>query len=58
MVELVDRESDIPAARPAPGASSAGFVKLDGDVHIGTAEMVVADATRAHQYLRRGALRR
>ena len=50
MVELVDRESDIPAARDRLGRELAGFVKLDGDVHIGTAEMV-ADALRARAAL-------
>lgn len=46
MVELVARESDIPAARDRLARELAGFVKLDGDVHIGTAEMV-ADGLRA-----------
>lgn len=46
MVELVARESDIPAARDRLARELAGFVKLDGDVHIGTAEMV-ADGLRS-----------
>lgn len=46
MVVLVAREADIPAARERIARELAGFVKLDGDVHIGTAEMV-ADALRA-----------
>lgn len=46
MVALVERESDIPAARERIAHELAGFVKLDGDVHIGTAEMVT-EALRA-----------
>ena len=50
MVELVARESDVPGARDRLARDLAGFVKLDGDVHIGTAEMV-ADALRARAAL-------
>lgn len=50
MVELVERESDVPAARERLARELAGFVKLDGDVHIGTADMV-ADALRARAAL-------
>jgi probable F420-dependent oxidoreductase len=46
MVVLVAREADIPAARERIARELAGFVKLDGDVHIGTAPMV-AEALRA-----------
>ncbi|MBM4242214.1 MAG: LLM class flavin-dependent oxidoreductase [Deltaproteobacteria bacterium] len=50
MVVLVSREAEIPAARERIGRELAGFVKLDGDVHIGTGEMV-ADALRARAAL-------
>lgn len=46
MVVLVDNEAGIPAARERVARELAGFVQLDGDVHLGTAEMV-ADALRA-----------
>lgn len=46
MVVLVAREDQIAAARERIARELAGFVKLDGDVHLGTAEMV-ADALRA-----------
>lgn len=45
MVVLVAREADVPAARERIARDLAGFVKLDGDVHIGTAPMV-AEALR------------
>jgi probable F420-dependent oxidoreductase len=50
MVVLLAREAEIPAARERIARDLAGFVKLDGDVHIGTAEMV-ADALRARAAL-------
>jgi len=46
MVVVVPREADVGAARDRLARELAGFVKLDGDVHIGTAA-VVADALRA-----------
>lgn len=50
MVVLVSRAADIPAARERVACELGGFVKLDGDVHIGTTEMV-ADALRARAAL-------
>ncbi|MBY0279561.1 LLM class flavin-dependent oxidoreductase [Candidatus Binatia bacterium] len=50
MVVLVSREAEIPPARDRIARELAGFVKLDGDVHIGTAEMV-AGALRARAAL-------
>jgi probable F420-dependent oxidoreductase len=46
MVVLVRREAEVAAARERVARELAGFVKLDGDVHLGTAE-AVADALRA-----------
>ncbi len=46
MVVLVEREDQIGAARERIARELAGFVKLDGDVHLGTPAMV-ADALRA-----------
>jgi probable F420-dependent oxidoreductase len=46
MVVLVRREAEVGAARERLARELAGFVKLDGDVHLGTAEQV-ADALRA-----------
>jgi probable F420-dependent oxidoreductase len=50
MVVVLERESDAPAARERLLRELAGFVKLDGDVHLGTAE-VVADALRSRAAL-------
>jgi len=50
MVVLVERESEVAAARARIARELAGFVKLDGDVHLGTAE-AVADALRARAAL-------
>lgn len=50
MVVLVSREAEITSARERIARELAGFVKLDGDVHIGTAAMV-ADALRARAAL-------
>lgn len=50
MVVLVERADQIAAARDRIARELAGFVKLDGDVHLGTAEMV-ADALRARTVL-------
>jgi len=50
MVVLVEREDQIGPARERIARELAGFVKLDGDVHLGTPAMV-ADALRARAAL-------
>ena len=50
MVVLVQRESEVAAARERIARELPGFVKLDGDVHLGTAE-AVADALAARAAL-------
>jgi probable F420-dependent oxidoreductase len=50
MVALVRREADVATARERIARELVGFVKLDGDVHLGTPELV-ADALCARAAL-------